>query len=250
MADPEWDLDPPDADPTDPSDRYTSGILEVPITWLDLTPPSGSLHLKLMEARDAYRAHIWSREVSPDEQMAWARSQGGWNIRDEYHSKPHVVSFTVGALPAGLAWLAQLSSYQHLELHPDGRVRLHLLGLREQIQEVHHRLRRATEVEIVRVADADGEDIPVRGPRLTTAQRAAIEAAHAAGFFKVPRETGLDELAEDLGRSRSSLSTLLRRGIGALVTHLVGGEEGEEGSARGDGPERPPKRPPKDRSPP
>lgn len=221
-VDPGWEPGGAEPDTIDRSDRHTSGILEVPIAWLDLTPPSGSLYLKLREARDAYQAEIWSRGLSPDEQMAWARSQGGWSVRDEHHSKPHVVSFTVGSLPAGLAWLAQLSSYQHLELHADGSVQLHLLGLREDIQEVHRRLRRATDVEVVRVADGSEEDVPVRGPRLTTAQREAIEVAYDAGFFEVPRETGLAELAEALGRSPSSLSELLRRGVGALVEHLLG----------------------------
>lgn len=236
MTDPGLQIDPSSAEPIDRSDRHTSSVLAVPITWLDLTPPNGSLHLKLMEARDAYRAHIWSRGVSPDEQMAWARSQGGWSIRDEYYSGPYVVSFTVDSLPAGLAWLAELSSYQHLALYPDGTAHLHLLGLRKDIQEVHRRLRRATEIEVVRVADAEEEDVPVRGPRLTTAQRAAIEVAYEAGFFEVPRRTGLDELAEDLGRSRSSVSTLLRRGVESLVEHLLGKEDR---SVSEDGPVRP-----------
>lgn len=225
MTEPNQEFGPSVEGEIDQDGRHTSGILEVPITWLDLTPPSGTIHLKLMEAREAHRAHVWSREVPPDEQMAWARSQGGWSIRDEEHAKPHVVSFTVDSLPAGLAWLAQLSSYQHLELHADGSVLLHLLGLREDIHEVHQRLRRATDVEVVRVTDAVEEDVPTRGPRLTEAQREVIEAAYKAGFFEVPREIGLNELAEELGRSRSSLSTLLRRGIGGLVEHLLGEED-------------------------
>lgn len=221
---------PPGVDVAETAERRTSGILEVPIAWLDLTPPDIALHLKLIEARDTHRAHVWSREASLDEQAWWAHAQAGWVIRDEYRSSPHVVSFTIDTLPAGLAWLATLSSCQHIELQPDGTAKLHLVGLREDIQDIHEQLRRSTQVDLVRVTEgpSEEEEFPERGPRLTDAQSEALEAAYKAGFFEVPREVSLEELAERLGRSRSSLSTLLRRAVQALVEHQI--EEGDDPS--------------------
>lgn len=210
------------ADAADRSDRYTRSVLDVPITWLDLSPPSDGLHLKVMEARDGHRVDVWSSEMSLDEQVAWARSQGAWNIRGEHRSRSFLVSFTVDALPAGLGWLAQVPSYEHLDLHPDGKVRLRLSGLRQDLHEVHGQLRRATDAEVVRVVDAEEAAMPARGPPLTAAQLAAIEAAYEAGFFQDPPRTSLYRLAADLGRSPSELSALLARGIQILVEHLLG----------------------------
>lgn len=223
----------------DTPERRTSGILEVPIAWLDLTPPDIALHLKLIEARDTHRAHIWSREASMDEQARWAHAQAGWAIRDEYRSRPHVVSFTIDTLPAGLAWLATLSSCQHIELQPDGAAQLHLVGLREDIQDIHEQLRRSTQVGLVRVTEGpseeeEEEEFPDRGPQLTDAQHEALAAAYTAGFFEVPREINLEELAERLGRSRSSLSTLLRRAMQVLVEHQI--DEADDPTEEGEDP--------------
>lgn len=164
------EIRPSSADPIDRSDRHASSVLELPITWLDLTPPSRRLHLKVMEARDVHRVDLWSSEMSTEEQMAWASSQGGWTIRGEHHARSFVVSFNVDAPSTGLSWLAKLSSYQRLDLHPGGKVHLHLSGPWRDLLEVHRRLRQATDVKFVRVVDGQAGGMPDRRPPLTTAQ--------------------------------------------------------------------------------
>lgn len=56
---------------------------------------------------------------------------------------------------------------------------------------------------------------------LTPDQRDALVAAHAAGYFTVPRETTIQELAEELDMSHQSLSELLRRGMEKLVDGML-----------------------------
>ncbi|WP_232701250.1 helix-turn-helix domain-containing protein [Halobacterium wangiae] len=56
---------------------------------------------------------------------------------------------------------------------------------------------------------------------LTAAQQEALEAAYNAGYFAVPRDRTLTELAEDLGISRNALSTRLRRGHRNLLANTV-----------------------------
>lgn len=53
--------------------------------------------------------------------------------------------------------------------------------------------------------------------RLTEKQRAAIEAAYAAGYYDWPRETTAEELAESMGVSSSTLHQHLRKGIWSLL---------------------------------
>lgn len=56
---------------------------------------------------------------------------------------------------------------------------------------------------------------------LTQEQQEALEAAYHAGYFGVPREQTLTELAEDLGISRNALSARLRRGHRNLLANTL-----------------------------
>lgn len=57
---------------------------------------------------------------------------------------------------------------------------------------------------------------------LTDAQRTALLTAYRNGYFDEPRETSLEELAEDLDISPTAVGGRIRRGVAALVeTTLV-----------------------------
>jgi predicted DNA binding protein len=55
----------------------------------------------------------------------------------------------------------------------------------------------------------------------TPAQREAIMLAHSRGYFSVPRETTLSELAAELGISHQAASGRLRRGLESLVGNTL-----------------------------
>ncbi|MBV0923945.1 helix-turn-helix domain-containing protein [Halomicroarcula limicola] len=76
------------------------------------------------------------------------------------------------------------------------------------------------EIEFIR--EMEGE--PAGRYGLTVEQHEALVAAARAGYFEVPRETTLEELAESVGVSHQALSERLRRATGALVedTLLIG----------------------------
>ncbi|MFB1062411.1 helix-turn-helix domain-containing protein [Natrinema sp. H-ect4] len=56
---------------------------------------------------------------------------------------------------------------------------------------------------------------------ITTGQRKALLTALEMGYFNVPRETTMAEVAEEIGISTSALSTRFRRGQQALLLHTV-----------------------------
>jgi predicted DNA binding protein len=58
---------------------------------------------------------------------------------------------------------------------------------------------------------------PVEGENLTSPQREALRVAADQGYFKIPREVSLKELAEQLGVSEQAVSQRLRRGLDTLV---------------------------------
>lgn len=89
----------------------------------------------------------------------------------------------------------------------------------------------------------DERDLPFRVTRMFTPiwsseadgsgpsekQREALVLAWERGYFDVPRDVELSDLAADLGISDTALSQRLRRGMSALVElGLVRGSDGEE----------------------
>src|SRR5699024_5618660 len=82
---------------------------------------------------------------------------------------------------------------------------------------------KAIPVEIRRIVDNSGSFETDRFD-LTTKQHAALTAALEAGYFDVPRETTLTELAEGMGISRQAFSRRLNRGLRGLLTNTLGSD--------------------------
>lgn len=68
---------------------------------------------------------------------------------------------------------------------------------------------------------ADGRSLS-----LTDEQRVALVTAFEEGYFEEPRETSLEELAEDLGISPTAVGGRIRRGTGQLVESTLLEERG------------------------
>lgn len=72
-------------------------------------------------------------------------------------------------------------------------------------------------------------ETPREGYRgLTPAQRDALVTAALEGYFRVPRETTIEELANGLDVSHQTVSELLRRGIQNLVFSTLTAEDQRE----------------------
>lgn len=71
-------------------------------------------------------------------------------------------------------------------------------------------------LELHRLAN-DDRQYRGRGSTLTDAQREALALAYEYGFFEVPRETGLSEIAAQLEISNQAVSERLRRGQAQLI---------------------------------
>jgi predicted DNA binding protein len=69
---------------------------------------------------------------------------------------------------------------------------------------------------------------------LTEAQRDTLVVAFEAGYFSVPWETSLSDLAEQLETSHQALSEQLRRGTGNLIESvLITHSDGNDGDSSG-----------------
>lgn len=74
-------------------------------------------------------------------------------------------------------------------------------------------------LDVRSVYDMDSQ--PAGRYGLTNGQYQALSLAHEEGYYEVPREASLDDIADDLGISHQALSERLRRGVDALVTDTI-----------------------------
>lgn len=81
------------------------------------------------------------------------------------------------------------------------------------------------EVDLLNVfQNGDRDDEPARYG-LSEKQLEALQRALATGYYEVPRETDLSDLADDLGVSRQAASERLRRGTARLLRNTLGEPE-------------------------
>jgi predicted DNA binding protein len=74
--------------------------------------------------------------------------------------------------------------------------------------------------DVRRVRDMDSE--PASRYGLTDEQYESLKRAWESGYFDVPRETGIEDLADELDISHQALSERLRRGHNTLVENMLG----------------------------
>jgi predicted DNA binding protein len=103
----------------------------------------------------------------------------------------------------------------------DGWYRFDLTGTREELDELRGVLENSPlsyELESL-VTSTDRDSL------LTDRQRELLDAAVREGYFTVPRDCTLAELAETVGVDKSTASTVLRRAEGRLVKWYLSGPE-------------------------
>lgn len=104
----------------------------------------------------------------------------------------------------------------------DGWFRFEVTASRGQIREVESILDRGERpYEVLAVVGSpDSEGL------LTERQRELLETAVRSGYFEVPRECTLAELAAETGVDKSTASGIVRRGEARLVTWFLTGSGG------------------------
>ncbi len=101
----------------------------------------------------------------------------------------------------------------------DGWYRLDFTGTREEFDRLRVGLETAgVPYELRSLVEANESD-----GLLTPRQKEVLEAAVREGYFEVPRECSLDELASTLDIDKSTASTILRRGESRILKWFLTG---------------------------
>lgn len=107
----------------------------------------------------------------------------------------------------------------------DGRFEFEMTATREQFEAIRNGLDAAgVDYELLSLV---GSETPAG--LLTDRQREALDAAIRLGYFEVPRECTLTDVADELGVDKSTASGVLRRGEGRIVKWFRTGSTPEDG---------------------
>ncbi|UIO99769.1 helix-turn-helix domain-containing protein [Halobaculum sp. CBA1158] len=102
-----------------------------------------------------------------------------------------------------------------------GDVRFEAVGEPAALSDFHGELSELGEAAIERVHAFERSRSP---SRLTDRQRAALEAAAATGYYEIPREGTVADVAEALECSTSTAGELLRKAEGAVIRAFLASE--------------------------
>jgi hypothetical protein len=100
----------------------------------------------------------------------------------------------------------------------DGSAAFDAVGERDRLSALHDTLADYVDVTIEAVRDFHRDGAPAA---LTARQREALEVAAAVGYYEVPREGSVADVAARLDCSRSTAGELLRKAEARVVTGLV-----------------------------
>jgi hypothetical protein len=105
-----------------------------------------------------------------------------------------------------------------IEFRPDRTMRLTLVGHADELGAALDALPEGMTAEVLRV----GDYATAVGAGLTARQREALAAAWAVGYYELPREAGIEAVADELDCVASTASDLLRRAEARLVGDALG----------------------------
>lgn len=196
------------------------------------TPPF-DVHLKFLPSPIAgagWTLLAHAAAGKPDALARWLPSHAGIaNVRVAPGLAPKLLRATAVNLPPEWATVASFARIHHLDLAANGHASWFVEGVRDRIWALVKHL------EATGAADAKGgaastsaADIrcrPVHGGRsnapITRRQFEALSTAVALGYYEIPHRLDLRQLAKRTGLSLGSVSELLRRAEGAILTHYV-----------------------------
>lgn len=173
-----------------------------------------------MDLRDGWVVYVWSEMASDEALRRWLDEHGDFRPCDP-SSRGRVLTVETDQLPLPWRGLLARPRVRSISLEEDGTAVVVLRGSRGEVRETLVSLGREPELEQVvtetEPASPEGSD-PV-----TRAEREALVDAFREGYFEVPREINLADLADRMDKSDGALSQLLRRGLRRLVASYVAG---------------------------
>lgn len=119
-----------------------------------------------------------------------------------------------------------------IEFLPGGIAKLTVVGESDALQAAIAAVPEVVDITVERIGDFDWRQ-SLFDPSVTDRQQEAIEVAVREGYYEVPREAGIERVADALGCSTSTAAEHLRKAERNLMTEFVGLATHERADATG-----------------
>ena len=107
-----------------------------------------------------------------------------------------------------------------IEVRSDRTIRLTLVGHSSALTTVTEAVPEGVTLDVRWVSD----EVTVTGTAVTDRQLAALRAAREVGYYEIPREAGIEAVADELECAVSTASELVRRGEANAVDRVLEGD--------------------------
>lgn len=211
---------------------YLKGILaavhriDLPCAQTGFTTPPYDVHLKFLPSpatSEGWTLLAHAAAGKPDALARWLNPHPLiTDVRVAPGIAPKMLRAHATALPPEWATVASFAKVHHLNLAPDGNAAWFVEGTSGQVSALVRHLESTSKAPLganeVRCRPVMGSD---RGVPITRRQSEALATAVSLGYYELPHRLDLRALAARTGLSLGSLSELLRRAEGAILTHYI-----------------------------
>lgn len=190
------------------------------------TTPPFDVHIKVLPspASGGWTLLAHAAAGKPALLARWFEAQAGIErVQVGPGLAPKVLRATTHQLPPAWVTLASLVKVNHLDLAADGQAAWFIEGVRAQVLAAVQLLGGSPSGMASAATGIRCRPVHLDGLRfsITRRQFEALALAVALGYYEIPHGLDLRSLAKRTGVSLGSVSELLRRAEGAILTHYV-----------------------------
>ncbi|MEA3136400.1 MAG: hypothetical protein QOJ26_1075 [Thermoplasmata archaeon] len=200
--------------------------IDLPCDQTGFTTPPFDVHLKFLPSPatgEGWTLLAHAAAGKPDILARWLKLHPGIEqVRVAPGIAPKLFRASAAILPPAWATVASFAKVHHLDLSADGSAAWFIEGVRDQVWALVQHLEITTKPPLAanevrcRPVQGDGLAAPI-----SRRQFEALSTAVAMGYYEIPHRIDLRTLAARTGVSLGSVSELLRRAEGAILTHYV-----------------------------
>lgn len=191
--------------------------VDMPVGLIGFTPAPHTVHLVPIPRGATWTLLGMTEPGKPPEVARWLDAHGPVDIEIGHGLAPRSLRADFDTVPA--AWQALFASMavRTLVITPEGTASVFAQGDQDTVERYVEGLKGQAPDATVRIRPALGSG----EIRLTRRQQDVLSAAVALGYYEVPHQVSLRELAAEMGVSLGAVSELLRRAESQIVRRYV-----------------------------
>lgn len=202
--------------PRIPTEPVVEKRVDLPCNAAGFRTPPCKVQLKFIPEDEAWTVVATTPPAKPPKVAQWLEDDDPTSIHIAPGLSPKVLRANFEELPDAWEEILSLADVRFIELNPGGAASIFLEDTSARIEELITHLKERSDDVRAREMQA--------GPRqagVTARQQEILSLAVAHGYYEIPHNLTLRDLAEKLDLSVGTVSQLLRRAEARIITSYV-----------------------------